>query len=423
MKTYPNSPVSLADVQQLTYFRIYKTHPSEQHGTIALFSNGNQQCPMKVGLVAADAVGNPITLTQAEVEKALGLIHYDSGAALGDRGDGYTTSFVKNRFTWTESAIPVRERHETEPVRDATTEALRAPHDLPPVDAQTYTVYVSASVNAQGLAVAAQFNVNSTLFFTTNSSVDDPNGQGQDGQFNSSVEVLLAAPPFLSATDFGAASNGVVAGRKVGNSDFFFWATEYYLDPKLNGRALPLLSVGASASTTDAFGFYTHGDFFSTVQWGISYYSQPGSAVAEASGLPKGPLYAVDVAAQRSSATGNGGASTVTTSIHSDGDVDRVTTTVHFGGRGLAHGEFGAPRISYRPPSMYSDCVGSIQGANPNRVVIGILKGNLAGQFKDISGGIVTDVASTTMHILDAYGNDHSLSLSYDAYADAFTIA
>jgi hypothetical protein len=71
---------------------------------------------------------------------------------------------------------------------------------------------------------------------------------------------------------------------------------------------------------------------------------------------------------------------------------------------------------------MYADCVDSIQGANTNRIVIGILKGNLDGQFRDSSGGSVSDVANTTMHILDAYGNDHAVSLSYDAVADEFMI-
>jgi hypothetical protein len=376
MKTHSDSTASLADVQQFTYFRIYKVNANEQHGQIALFSNGNQQCPIKVGLVAADAAGNPIALTQAEVEGALELIHYDDGTALGGGGDGYTWSFVKNRFTWSEAAIPVRH---------GGSDASRANPDSSPTDAQIFIVYVSASEASSGLPVAARFAVNSTLFFTTNSSVDDPSGEGQDGQFNSSVEVLLADPPYLSAADFGADSSGAIRGRKVGNSENFYWATEYYLEPRLNGRALPLLSVGASASTTDAFGFYTHGGFFDSVKWGISYYSQPGSSTAEASGLPKAPLHSVEVAAQGS--------------------------------------ESGSPQITYFPATMYATCVGSIQGANANRVVIGILKGNLDGEFNNKSGDTVPDVGSTTMHILDAYGNDHALSLSYDAIADEFTIA
>lgn len=387
MNTHPAPKASLADVRQLTYFRVYKTHPSEQHGTIKLFSNGNQQCPIKIGLVAADNDGNPLALTEADVRSALTAIHYDGGAALGS-DDGYKSSFDKNNFTWTEAAIPVRNRHEKECTRDGKTEASRALHDVAAADIPTYTLYVSASPGSSGLAVAARFQVSDTLFFTTDSSVDDSDGQGQDGQFNSSVEVLLAEPPYLSATDFGASSAGAVSGKKVGSSEYFYWATEYYLNPKLNGRALPLLAVGANASAggddpAGAFGFHTYGGFFEPVKWGISYYSQPGGTKPQTGSLPVAPLHSIEVNSKAPA----------------------------------------SPQTTYVPSSMFEACVGSIQGANPNRVVIGILKGNLEAQFKNSLGGDVSDVSSTTMHILDAYGNDHAVALSYDASHDELTIA
>lgn len=413
MKT--NATTSLEGVKQLTYFRIYKTNPSEQHGTIKLFSNGNQQCPIKVGLVAADADANPITLEQSDVEDALKLIHYDGGATLGD-GDGYAISFDKNTFTWTEAVIP------SIPTQSGTTESSAALDDPSVPNVQIYTIYVTASAGSSGVAVAARFDVTSSLLFTTNSPVDDPDGQGQDGQFNSSVETLLADPPFLSATDFGASANGVVAGRKVGNSNYFYWATEYYLEPKFNGRALPLHSVGNSDLISPAFGVYTHGDFFGNVKWGISYYSQPGSKEADPNSMGVHPLYAVDVAATRSGTPGHGGISTVTTTLQSSAEVDSVTTTVRFGSRDAGAATPGTPQAQYRPHTMYTNCVGSILGANANRVVIGVLKGNLDGQFKNMEGRTLADAPSTTLRIVDAYGNNHDLSLSYDAIVDELTI-
>ncbi|MDQ0011170.1 hypothetical protein J2T07_003380 [Luteibacter jiangsuensis] len=376
MNTHSRSTASLADVKQLTYFQIYKTHPSEEHGTIKLFSNGNQQCPIKVGLVAADANENPITLTAEELKTALKLIFYDDGSALGD---GYASSFDQNRFTWTESAIPASHP-------DA--EPSRAPRDDLPAAIQVVTFYVSAASGSSGRALAARFEVTPELFFTTSPSVHDSEGQERDGEFDSSVEVLLAEPPFLSATDFGAASNGIVTGRKVGDSTtYFYWATEYYLNPKLNGIALPLDSVGSKASVggnppAGAFGFYTHGDFFAHVQWGVSYYSKPGDTVAESGGLPMPPLHSL-----------------VAVSAPHD----------------------ASPNADY-PYAMYETCVGHIVGPDKHRIVIGILKGNLARQFRNVSGGTVAEVSGTTMHILDAYGNDHTLSLSYNASKDEFTI-
>ncbi|WP_426287190.1 hypothetical protein [Luteibacter sp. E-22] len=426
MNTPSRPTTSLADVRQLTYFQIYKTNPSEQHGTIKLFSNGNQQCPIKVGLVAADADENPITLTENEIKQALTLIFYDDGSALGD---GYTSSFDKNRFTWTESAIPVKHPHEDEPGLNSKAEASRAAADEPPASIQIITLYVSVTPGSSGRALAARFQVNENLYFTTSPSVHDSEGQGRDGEFDSSVDVLLAEPPFLSAMDFGAASNGVVTGRKVGDSTtYFYWAVEYYLNPKLNGIALPLDSVGSSASVggkppAGAFGFYVHGDFFAHVQWGISYYGQPGGTDAESGGLPVPPLYALVAEPTPLDATQNSETSTATITVHAGNCVDRVTTTVHYIGGGSSHGEHDTSPDSDIPYAMYKNCVGQIVGANKSRVVIGILKGNLPRKFTDIPGGTIPDKGSTAMHILDAYGNDHMLSLSYDANADEFTIS
>ncbi len=212
------------------------------------------------------------------------------------------------------------------------------------------------------------------------------------------------------------------------STTYFYWATEYYLNPKLNGIALPLDSVGSSASVggkppAGAFGFYVHGDFFAHVQWGISYYGQPGGTDAESGGLPVPPLYALVAEPTPLDATQNSETSTATITVHAGNCVDRVTTTVHYIGGGSSHGEHDTSPDSDIPYAMYKNCVGQIVGANKSRVVIGILKGNLPRKFTDIPGGTIPDKGSTAMHILDAYGNDHMLSLSYDANADEFTIS
>jgi hypothetical protein len=294
---------------------------------------------------------------------------------------------VKDRFTWTESAIPARRPHKSGPDRKGTTKTSRATRAELPAAIQVVTLYVSATSGAPGRVLAARFQVTPELFFTTSPSVRDSDGHGRDGEFDSSVEVLLAEPPFLSPTDFGATSSGIVTGRNVGDSTHFYWATEYSLNPKLNGSPLPLDSVGSSASIggnppEGAFGFYTHGPHFAPVKWGISYYSQPGNAAAEPGGLPMPPLHSL-VAVSAS------------------------------------HG--ASPNADY-PYSMYMTCVGKITAPEKHRIVIGILKGNLERQFRNPSGDTVADVSSTTMHIVDAYGNNHTLSLSYNAEADEFTI-
>jgi hypothetical protein len=241
--------------------------------------------------------------------------------------------------------------------------------------------------------LAAQFKGNNGLLVTTSPTVADSNGGARDGQFDSAVEVLLAKPPILSASDYGAV-NGVVQGTKVGRNDYFYKTFEYYLDPKLNGLALPLDSVGANASIGNRppaglFGFYTHGSFLATVRWGISYYSQPGSNVAEPDCLPLHPLHKLIQEPIKTSSPG----------------------------------ESEPSQIPDYPHEMYETCVNGIVGAKQTRIVIGILKGTLNRRFRSLLYLPVPDVSSTTMHILDRYGNSHSLTLSYDATADELKIA
>lgn len=357
------SSKSLADVAQLTYFQIYKDESPEEHGAIAFFKNGNQQGPITVAVIAADANKNPVHLEESELRAALSLIQYRGGTPLPG---GYAVTYNANRFKWIESAIPAADRPDHRRGRKL---------DIPAA-AQTLTFYVSASPESAGVTVAARFEVTADLYFTTNPTGSGSNGETRDGDFDSSVEVHLAEPPRLSPADFGADINGVVTEHKVGASSYAYWVTEYYLDPRFNGRALPLLAVGAGASVGGAspvgsFGFYTHNDNSPSVRWAISYYSQPGNPNVDENGFPMKPLHSVS---------------------------------------------------GVLPGKMYTDCIGHIEKPGDDRVVIGILKGNLAKDFQDASGDPVADARSTTMHILDGYGNDLTLTLSYNVNSNELTI-
>jgi hypothetical protein len=387
-----NAPgASLADVKQLIYFQIYNTNPNEQFGTVALFSNGNQYCRIRVGVIAADATGTPVNLSIGELRAAVSLIFYDDPRPLGD---GYATSpdWEGGRFEWDETAIPVSYA-QTESARRRSKAAPPAHAGISPAAAQVLEFYVCAAPGSVSRMLAAQFKGINGLLVTTSPTVADSNGPGRDGQFDSGVEVLLAKPPTLSAADYGAV-NGVIHGTKVGRDDYYYKTFEYYLDPKLNGLALPLRSIGANASVggdppAGAFGFYTHGSFSATVRWGISYYGQPGSTDYESAALPVYPLYLL-----------------FQEPIASD-----------------FRGEHEPSQRPDSPHLMFFTCIGKLVGANRTRVVIGILKGTLNRLFRSLQGSPVTDVNSTTMHILDAYGNSHSLTLSYNATADELRIA
>jgi hypothetical protein len=221
---------SLLDVRQLLHFRIYKTSQGGQHEQIALFRNGRQQCPIKVAIIAADASGNVISLEDIEVFGALRLVRYDNGETVGA---DVTVRRVKNKFEWDENVISAPGRILREPAKDPGQCASRPAGTVTPQAPSIYTLYVSANPEAQDFDLAASFLVPNYMTFLTNSDADDPDGNGEDGLFNSSVELLLADSPYLTPADFGAGANGVVAGRKVGDwNNHFFWATEYYLDPE-----------------------------------------------------------------------------------------------------------------------------------------------------------------------------------------------
>jgi hypothetical protein len=419
MNSPTSSTKSLSDVKQLTYFRIHKANSNQEHGTIKLFCNGNQQCPITVEVIAAGADEVPITLTNDELRKAITLIEYNSGAPLAD---GYTASHTKNKFKWVENDIPALGGRDDE-----------SGHDASPLAAQPCEFFVSASPGSPGLQIAARFAVSDTLFFTTSPTSTASDGQSRDGEFDSSVEVLPAESPYLSATDYGAASNGVLLGRKVGDSSTYrYWGTEYYLNPKLNQKALPLHSVGSAVivdaetgvTATGDFGFYAHGGIFDPVQWGVSYFARPTSTspTPEPRGLPLAPLYNVVLARAPSSVGQGGGETAVTTSIRASGPVGTITTTVHFAGTDGPASKTSLSQDESNVVAMWRESAKSIVGAAPNRVVIGILKGLSTASFEDIDGASIADVVSTRLHILDYYGNDHALTLSYDAGADELTI-
>jgi hypothetical protein len=431
MNSHTDGTSKLADVRSLLHFRIYKTTQGGQHEQIALFRNGRQQCPIKVAIIAADIDGEVVDLTEDEVYGALNLIRYDDGATIGA---DYTVARLKNDFEWDEKVISASGRILREPAQDHDQRASRPAAEVTPQAAPTYTLYVSAVPKAEDVDIAASLAIPDYMTFVTNSDADDEDGNGDEGQFNSSVELLLSDSPYLTPADFGAAANGILAGTKVGEwNTNFFWANEYYINPKFNGRTLKLHSVGAQVSETENsdgtkvcsangdFGLYAYGDFFGTVKWGISYFGTPGSTTP--SGQSVNDLDRIELGSRRSATRERARSLDIKTHVSADDYVQSVTTTVHLGQNASASGTGATPLITYTPETMFNTCCGSIRGAKANRVVIGLLKGNLSATFSNSSGGEIAEVTSTTFHILDAYGNDHSLSLLYDALADELSIA
>lgn len=371
MKTSAHGTASLLDVKQLLDFQIYNVNSMEDHETIAVFANKLQRCWIVVQFIAADEKGNPIDLTDAEMEQALSLVRYIDGKPLPS---SYAFTFENNRFDWTESDIPGRHLKAGDASRNVGATSSRPYRESHPDATQTKTIYLSVAPGGKNETVGACFKVNESLIFWTGrpASAD----QARDGEFDSSVDVVAVPSPSASEIDFGAGTNGVLFDTPVGEQTrYTYRASEYYLNPKLNGKALPLDGIqgapfAGGEPTTDVFGVYTHGKFDSPVQWGLSYYASPSNGELVSASLPKAPLSLV------------GGTA---------------------------------------PDLMYKNCAGKIWGGLANAVVIGILKGKNAAVFTDSNGTKVADVQSTTVYIQDRYGNSYAKSLSYNAITDEVT--
>jgi len=72
---------------------------------------------------------------------------------------------------------------------------------------------------------------------------------------------------------------------------------------------------------------------------------------------------------------------------------------------------------------MFRNSAGSIVGRSNTRVVIGLILGILQGRFVNINSSVVPDVNATTLHMLDVYGNYHSLNLTFGAKANQLKIS
>lgn len=381
---------------ELVLFRIYKDTFPGAGPVLKLFNNTRQQCAVRVMLQAVDSNHNPVDLTQDDLG-TIELIDYGSGEPLPRRDAGkphpdWAFSTQDEGYLWDESLIGA--------VQDDT--AASPGSSLPPAaDVQrpaphqsVVTLYVSTSaLSSRQVAVRIPIPSSDTraatpVYVTTNSVwVDDPAGRGEDGRFNSWVTVTPSAFPTLPITSYGATSDdGRLAPVKVGSSDYFYWANEHYIRVSYNGRELGLRSVSGSASKREGFSIYGNGSLNDHVQWSVAYSAQPGADKPENFPLP--PLATIEVPS-----------------------------------RSIERGGKEQPYSSYAPLDMFNRCAGKIEGASLARVVVGLLMSNLAGILRDDDNKTVAPVRSTPIHIVDTYGNDHALTLSFGAKVDELKIA
>jgi hypothetical protein len=375
----------------LMYFRIYESSSKGMHHPVRLFNNTRQYAVIKVGLIAVNSDGNVVELTKDDMHNRLTHINYDGGKTLGsdvdDAGWGYT--FVEQtEYPWVEEFIPIPPNYPPDGQLPSPPAAGQADRDgVRIAGEQTYTIYVSTSSSAK-VRIAARLTLPGTdgEATTTNLGADDEVGFGQDGLFHSSVQAFPVSLDASPDVDYGVTGNdGFLTPHDVGNTDNFFWATEYYLRVSLNGTDLKLKSVGSKAGTQDPFAIYARNYSDPSAKWAYSYVGQPNSSSGYFHAVS--PFYSLEL------------------------DPMKVAQWYRDHGNGEVSADIAKPILW--PVAMYNECVGRIVNHSGKRVVIGLIKGSLEARFQKNGGGDCPDARTADLHIRDEYGNDHALRLKF----------
>ncbi|MGN6090787.1 MAG: hypothetical protein ACTHOL_00410 [Luteibacter jiangsuensis] len=374
MEKDSNQSAPSASWSQLIFFRIYKDATNETRPDIRVFNNGRQRCRVRVALVAADSNGNPVMLSDAEL-KSVQLIDYITNTPLSSTS-GWQVATEAGEYSWDESVIPAT----------AASDEDAAERDTPPgvsrrelrQGAQLIELHVSTTTTSnKQVAVRIPIPSTSSYVSTNHLGVDDPDGFGDgNGRFHSSVMIRPTAFPSLDVASYGELdSQGNLLSHAVGNTNYFYRAFEHYIHVNYNGRMLPLKSVSGSATAAVGFSVNRSDRYFDPMKWGLSYYGQPNQTKPENFPLP--PLAVL-----------------------------RLTSGSEF-----------------VPTTMFNNCVGQIIGKSSTRVIVGLIAGNLEGKFLNSSHGEIGDRTSTSMYLLDDYGNYHALTLSFGSSADKLKIS
>ncbi|MET4676670.1 MULTISPECIES: hypothetical protein [unclassified Luteibacter] len=373
---------------QLALFRVYKNAFPDNEPALHVFNNGRQQCEVRIVLSALDANGNSVALSDADIA-TIELIDYVTGEPLPrleDRPKDLTWSFSSTSagYVWDEAIVAVAA------APDGAIAVAAEPHPFPNEPGQTTLTLYVATTSTRDRQLAARIRLpsgaGSPQYISTNSAgAHDPDGQGEDGRFNSSVIVHPTAFPSLPLSSYGDVTNErYLTPTRVGNDEHFYWAREHYLHVFYKNNLLRIRSVRGASAQASGFAIYASGAANDTVKWAISYYGQPGAAQPE--NFPPPPLANVEVA---------------TRTTHPEGSTEGAVL------------ENPGAALLYEPREMYNKCVGNLVGRSVDRVVVGLLMGNIAARFLDKDNKPLSAIKQTTLHIMDVHGNDHELSIAF----------
>jgi len=121
---------------------------------------------------------------------------------------------------------------------------------------------------------------------TTNSLIEDPDGQGDGtGLFNSSVTMHAVGQPHFGLSAYGEKVPGDLHKLEdtliVGETAKGIRSYEQRINVNFNGRNLPLAWSSAGFGGNNYSVFRSNGETSNGTEWSITYRGQPGSSVTE----------------------------------------------------------------------------------------------------------------------------------------------
>lgn len=275
--------VKASNWNQLSYFKVFVHNDSHlQNPRYPLLNNGNQQVLVTVRLAAQDALGNFVTIPQADLNK-IRLIDYGTSQEIyyGSELQSWSTSSTNLGYTWDRSFLDSLRSLRLEQPKlfeqvddeqcavehdhmDVPHKAIEQAQEWPPVlmpltqeelanqaanDYQSVQFYLRTTSTISRRIAARVSNSDGTVFRTNYSEVGDDNGEGDKrGKFNSSFEIEPLTFPRLPSENYGdRLANGYLKDTPIGNGSFAggnYRSFEHHVNIKMpNGRAVPIKSI------------------------------------------------------------------------------------------------------------------------------------------------------------------------------------
>jgi hypothetical protein len=420
--TTSSMPVPLADTYSVDVLQIYRSTPDEQMpSNLPVFNNSLNQCKVfvKVRLLKNN---NPFPISLDDAKKALRLTRYDGLSEIAHRTSfenhpDIVSSYTQQGYEYNEAIIqkaqqlrsaldramdtPLTAVNESDPdtveidgqswskpffmstLELAIDERARldagltvGPMPCPEPSARPRLVHDISMPEADEGAHVVEFLISTSIAGNNPSAIqvgaavrwppDSSTPLAHTGQarFKSYVNIVPVNFPQLGIGGFGNRRDGddALDDREYTSGVAHVEVFEQWITVNLGDTPLRLWSGATATGWHHYFSLHRHNGTAGSREWAMTYVGQPGSTT---------PTW----------------------------DLDDITHLHYW------HGELACalePALRRAAPQ--------IRNADPTRLVIGMLLGNVHWQFTK-GGKIVADKNEIKLYVIDVYGNHHRIAI------------